>query len=139
MEETLKLIETTFMSRPEELKHIRQVVRETVEKQGASKETIDCVVLAVNEACMNIIQHAYKSAPDCKIILEILLVGGEFVFRLIDFAEPVDKCKIKSRSLDELRPGGLGVHMMHKVMDEVVFLEPCRGAGNILELRKKIH
>lgn len=138
MIDSKKLVKLKFRSSADELIRIRNIVRETAISLGSNKKLADCVVLAVNEACMNIIQHAYKGNSDNDIILEIFTQENELVFHISDFAPPVDKNKIKSRDLDDIRPGGLGVHLMCNVMDMVTFLDPPEGIGNILELRKKI-
>jgi sigma-B regulation protein RsbU (phosphoserine phosphatase) len=56
----------------------------------------------------------------------------------MDFAQPVEVAKIRSRPLDEVRPGGLGVHLMRSVMDHVEFLPPPAGIGNLLQMVKRI-
>ena len=131
-------VELKFRSCADELMRIRSIVRETAISYGADKKAADCVVLAINEACMNIIQHAYGDESEGDIVLEIFNHGDELIFHISDFAPPVDKDKVKSRDLDDVRPGGLGVHLMRNVMDKVTFLDPPEGIGNVLELRKKI-
>ena len=86
---------------------------------------------------MNIIQHGYKQNETGEIILEIYKNSEEIVFRLTDFAPPVDKCTIKSRDLKDVRPGGLGVHFICESMDDIKYLHLPDGAGNILEMTKK--
>lgn len=132
------LAEKTFCSQPSELQAIRQLVRELMEQQGCSEQICNDAIMAVNEACMNIIQHAYCGEADGKIIIEILKDNNFIVFRLTDFGPPVDKRMCKSRDLDDVRPGGLGVHIIESVMDKMEFIEPPPATGNILELRKNI-
>jgi sigma-B regulation protein RsbU (phosphoserine phosphatase) len=83
-------------------------------------------------------KHAYKGNCTGEIILAILREQDEITVRLTDFAEPVDTSACKSRQLDELRPGGLGVHFMSELMDDVRFLETDAGVGNLLQMKKKI-
>lgn len=137
MVQTELIAEIRLLARAEELKRVRDAVRELVAQRGCNAKIAECVVLAVDEACMNIIQHAYHNDPAGEIVVQILNNRDELVFRLIDFAAPVDKTCIRSRDLDDIRPGGLGVHLMSEVMDEVRFVEPPAGAGNALEMRKK--
>ena len=40
--------------------------------------------------------------------------------------------------LDDIRPGGLGVHFIHELMDQVEFLQPSGETGNILQMKKQI-
>jgi sigma-B regulation protein RsbU (phosphoserine phosphatase) len=94
--------------------------------------------IAVNEACTNIIQHAYKGDPSGEIVLEILNNGTDIIFRLTDFAKPVDPAGIKPRDLSDIRPGGLGTHFMREIMDDCSFEQLADGSGNCLEMVKKI-
>lgn len=127
-----------LLSRPERLKPIREAVREMAVAQGCSPENLDCLVMAINEACMNIIQHAYKGDENGEIILEFFRDNDELVVRIHDHADVVDKASIKSRNLDDIRPGGLGVHFIQKVMDVVEYSDRPDTKGNMLEMRKKI-
>jgi len=108
-----------------------------MELLGADSESTDCAVLAVNEACMNVIQHAYGPGRTGEIVLEILNNRDRVKFRVIDFAEPVDTAAVRPRDLDDLRPGGLGVHLIRQVMDEAGFVPAPAGAGNVFEMVKR--
>ncbi|MCW9024049.1 MAG: ATP-binding protein [Gammaproteobacteria bacterium] len=132
------LAKHTYTSQTSELGNIRSMVQEIMEQQGCTEQDSKDAIMAINEACMNIIQHAYCGNPDGKIIIEMFVDNNDLVFRLIDFASPVDKSKCKSRDLDDVRPGGLGIHLIQSVMDDMQFQEPAATTGNILELRKTI-
>ena len=129
----------SFTSDTLELKAIRDWLRENLHRQSCSSNCIDDAILAVNEACMNIIQHAYFGQANGKIIIEIFKDSDFFIFHLTDFAPPVDINKCHPRNLDELRPGGLGLHIIRSIMDDMEFLEPPEDAGNLLELKLNIH
>jgi len=131
------LLELHFPSQAEQLQHVRRQVSEVLQQQCCHTGEIDCAVLAINEACMNIIQHAYGGDGSGRIILKIFDSGEELVFLLIDFATPVEEHKIRPRDLDEIRPGGLGVHFIREMMDECRFLECPDGIGNIFQMRKR--
>jgi anti-sigma regulatory factor (Ser/Thr protein kinase) len=127
-----------FLSRADKLKPVRDVVRALAQRMGCSNENIECMVMAINEACMNVIQHAYGAREDGEVILEFWQDGDDMVIRIHDFAETVNKEHIKSRDLDDIRPGGLGVHLIHKMMDSVDYLDGKDGVGNMLQMRKRI-
>jgi hypothetical protein len=56
-------------------------------------------------------------------------------FRLTDFATHKTRAEeMKSRPLDEIRPGGLGCHLINEIMDEVKLVD-CN-CGNILQMKK---
>ena len=133
-----KLQELRFEARADQLQQVRNVVRAATELKGVTPEVVDLFVLAVDEACANVIKHGYGQDYRGDIILEILYSQGELIFRLTDFAEPVDKGAIKPRDLNDIRPGGLGVHLIREIMDDFKFLEAPDGVGNILEMRKRI-
>lgn len=126
------------LSQADKLKPVREVIKEIAEKQKCAPENVECMVMAINEGCMNIMQHAYAEDEEGEILLEFYKDGQELVVRIYDFAETVDKATIKSRDLDDIRPGGLGVHIINKVMDKVEYLDGPDGIGNLLEMRKKI-
>ncbi len=133
-----QLITLTFCSRASRLKLLRCVVRDAAELVGLDEEASDAVVLAVNEACMNIIQHAYAMDSNGVIDVTVSREGDAIVFRLRDYAASVDTDRIASRDLDDIRPGGLGVHFIQSLMDECGFLEPPDGGGNLFEMKKLI-
>jgi serine/threonine-protein kinase RsbW len=58
-------------SRTENLSQIRNFICDFTSDMGFSTEAIDNIMLAVDEACTNIIKHAYKSYPDGEIIIKI--------------------------------------------------------------------
>jgi sigma-B regulation protein RsbU (phosphoserine phosphatase) len=126
-----------FPARAYQLREIRCVIATALTKQACEKRDIEFIVLAINEACMNIIQHAYKDRGG-EIIVEILHHDNDFLFRITDFADCVDCAGFKSRPLDELRPGGIGIHIMQQVMDEIRFSHREDGSGNILEMKKHL-
>ena len=127
-----------FPARPYQLKQVRFIVQNAMRNTKLTSTEVDRTVLAVNEACMNIIQHGYKQDESGEIILEIFKNSDEVLFRLTDFAAPVDKCDIKGREWEDIRPGGLGVHFICESMDDIKYLHLPDGAGNILEMTKKI-
>ncbi len=127
-----------FLSHADKLKPVREAVRELATRLGCSEQNLDCLVMAINEACMNVMQHAYGEDQNGEIILEIWLDEDELVIRIYDFADKVDRSRIKSRALNDIRPGGLGVHLMHQVMDRVDYVDREGEPGNLLEMRKHI-
>ena len=133
-----QLFEIRFPAIPERLCLVRALVKRTVEVVGCSEDLGEKMVIAVNEACMNVIQHAYKGNDSGEIVLQILNNKSQIVFRLMDFAEPIDLDSVKPRRLDEVRPGGLGVHFIRESIDDGEMGHLEKGTGNYLEMRKKI-
>jgi len=130
------LVTLTFCSRASRLKLLRCVVRDAADLTGLDEQATDAVVLAVNEACMNIIQHAYKMEPNGRIDVTLIREQGALVIQLRDYADKVDIEQVCSRDLDDVRPGGLGVHLIDCLVDECGFLDPPEGAGNLFQMKK---
>lgn len=131
-----ELVFLTICSRPSRLKLLRCVIRDVADMAGLDAQASDAVVLAVNEACMNIIQHGYAMDADGRIDVRVRTEPGALVFELRDYAKRVDVDKVCSRDLDDIRPGGLGVHLIGCLMDESRFLEAPPGGGNLFQMKK---
>ena len=133
------LAEGEYQAKAEQLIVLRDLIRDCLEKEKCAQDFIQRMVLAVNEASMNIIQHAYANQNSGIFRVEIYTDGKELTFCLTDFAPIVDKKTIKSRNLDDIRPGGLGIHFINELMDRVEYLEtPGKDCGNILQMTKQI-
>ena len=132
------ILELRTPARPRELKRIRDAVRKTVTAAGCGEACTVDIVMAVDEACQNIIRHAYGKDRDGEIVLEIEQQGEDLIFSLVDFAPPIDPARVKPRDLDDVRPGGLGTHLIQRVMDSADFIEPPPGCGNLLRMVKRI-
>lgn len=143
MIETQKLLAYQFPACAEEMCTVRQKLRGALASCSQSEFLVNSLVLAVGEACMNIIQHAYGKDEKGDIVLEVELQNDgrnrNMVFRLTDFARR-KSCQeeMRSRPLDEIRPGGLGCHIINQVMDEVKLLECAQPCGNVLQMRKTL-
>jgi sigma-B regulation protein RsbU (phosphoserine phosphatase) len=77
------------------------------------------IVLAADEAVTNVIRHTYQGSPDQEIILSAEITGGHFHLRLRDFGPPVDPQKLKGRDLSDIKPGGLGLHLLRNIFTVV--------------------
>jgi len=119
------------------------VVRAAVEKMcllvGFDAESAGGITLSVDEALTNIIRHAYDGAGDKPIEIELLPRRSPrgLQISLRDYGRPVDPSRIKSRDLSDIKPGGLGVHIMQQCVDRVQYTRPP-GGGTLLTLVKSI-
>ncbi len=87
------------------LKLIRSSVYAAPRMCGFAEEPVENIVLAIDEACQNIIVHGYDGRDDGVIILALFRDPAGILVQLRDFAP--------------LRPGKLGSHFMHEIMDKV--------------------
>jgi sigma-B regulation protein RsbU (phosphoserine phosphatase) len=130
------LVSLTFPARAEELHPVRELVRETCEKCGCPPALAQDLVIAIGEACQNVVRHAYKGVDDGVATLDILCRDGMLEFCLKDTAPPVDREKVKPVWPKEVHPGGLGVCLIHNIMDRVEYLPAPSGQGNLLRMVK---
>ena len=128
----------TFPARADALQAVREVVNNACETCGCETETATDIVIAVGEACQNVVRHAYEEHEEGDATLEIYCKGGILDFRLRDSARPVDREKIKPKWPKELGPGGLGICLIHDIMDKVDYLPLPEGQGNLLRMVKSI-
>lgn len=135
MDASETVVDIRVLSEPNQLKVLRQRVKEVVASTGFSSKEQQELVLAVDEACSNIIRHAYHFESDREIHLIILKTDEALIFQLSDDANQVDTSKFKPREWDQIRPGGLGLHFIQEVMDKVAFIE-AETMGNTLEMVK---
>ena len=132
------LFEVRFPSAPDRLYMVRTLVKRAAEIVGCDKQLSDRLVIAVNEACMNVMQHAYRGDDTGEIILEIHNNDSQIRFQLTDFAEPVDLASVRPRDLEDVRPGGLGTHFIREIMDECEMGHLEGGKGNYLRMVKNL-
>lgn len=135
---TTTVFSHTICARAAELKGMREQLRAALLARGVDKDSCGDIVLAIDEACQNIIRHAYGQECDEEICLEVERRDQTLVLRLQDYAEPVNVDTIRPRDLEDLRPGGLGTHFIQELMDEVEIVPSDTGRGNLLKMTKKI-
>ena len=129
----------TVRSDPADLPQVREAVRRVSAAAGFDDEEAARLVLAVDEAVANVIKHGYDGRLDRPVELDLEGVEEEGVrgirFVVRDFGKQVSPETICGRDLDDVRPGGLGVHIIRTVMDRVAYA-PAAGGGMRLEMVK---
>lgn len=108
---------------------VRGALEKLTEVLGLPPEACRAVVLAVDEALTNVIRHAYLGRTDepVEVTFRHCQAHGDDGSRdaleivLEDHGIPVKAEEMRGRSLDEVRPGGLGLHFIRENMDRVKF------------------
>ncbi len=99
---------------------VRSAVGQLAGLCGFEEEEVQFIILAVDEACSNVIRHAYEGRTDGEIRLRCSAREDRIEFRLVDRGRaPGTADRLQPRSLEEVRPGGLGTHLIRSIMDEV--------------------
>jgi anti-sigma regulatory factor (Ser/Thr protein kinase) len=108
---------------------VRCLVERISQRLGFADEEVGGITLAVDEACANVIRHAYGNRPDERIVLTLNIKEDRLEIHIRDFGRPPQPKDLKSRDLKEIRPGGLGIHFIKSAMDEVRYDAPPDGGG----------
>ena len=128
-----------FIATKDQLKNIRAFVKSLLNEKDFSKDETEKIILAVGEASMNIVQHAYKGGNEGKKIkVEIEIKEKKLFVHLFDQGKPVVPENIKPRDLKNIKPGGLGSFFIGEIMDEVKFMSIGKDWINHLVLTKNL-
>lgn len=122
-----------IQSDPKYLSVIRMVTVKMGELQGLSESAIEDIKLGVDEACSNVIKHAYGGDIHQSILIKYKMTSRGFEVLIEDHGMKVQPESIEGRNLDDIRPGGLGVHLIKRAFDIFQFDQRKR-KGNRLRL-----
>jgi serine/threonine-protein kinase RsbW len=126
----------------ERLTEIAAFVTQAARKAGLNDDEVFHVEMAVDEACSNVIEHAYASKTGDIDLACTCPATGQFEVVIRDSGQPFDPGEIPvpnwgtPADLDNLNEGGLGLYFIRKLMDEVRF-EYVPGQGNRLTMLKR--
>ncbi len=124
-------IEMAITSDLERIPEVRKAGEGLAVALGFDEEEAKMVALTIDEALANVIRHGYDNKPGQPIqvfMSEIRDANGRGIQIVMkDRARKVDPSQIRGRCLDDIRPGGLGVHLMRTVMDEVTHTPAAQG------------
>ncbi|MFH1067225.1 MAG: ATP-binding protein [bacterium] len=120
---------------PSNLCEGRKFVEAWAKFAGFSDVTVGHIVLGCDEAAANVFRHAYNGKPG-PITWQASVEDNTLVLCLKDEGAAVEPSQICGRSLDELKPGGLGTVLMSQIFDHVEYLPQAK--GTLLLLKKQI-
>mgnify|MGYP001160505454 CR=1 FL=1 len=114
-----------ILSQTGKLNIVRNFVFEAALRFGFDEETASKIMLAVDEACTNVIKHSYEFVPGKEIDLEIVTHDRRFEVVIIHMGRPFDPDSVKTPDMkkyfSQFRRGGLGMHLMRTLMDTVEY------------------
>jgi serine/threonine-protein kinase RsbW len=138
-------VERKFMlqvpSSTENLALIREFVGSTAQQAGLDPTEAAGLEMAVDEACANVIEHAYGHDVTKEVIVRVTLDGETLSIDIEDTGRGFDPGAVGQEELEQLiskrKTGGLGMRLMTKLMDEVRYeIEP--GKKNALHMTKRL-
>jgi serine/threonine-protein kinase RsbW len=121
-----------FASHTGNLALMRNCVRDFLNGYPFSDKQRLLMVLGVDEACTNIIRHAYRLRDDQLIALHMEESRTCIRMRLRDYGQQVGPHEMKGRSGNMLKPGGLGLYLIRTAFDGVDYVLKHRGTELVL-------
>lgn len=129
-------------SSTENLAIIREFLTNIGTQAGFSEIDVSKLVLAVDEACANVMEHAYGHDADKEVFIRATFDEEMLRIDVEDTGRGFDSSAVKpaelERLMNERRSGGLGMHLMKTLMDEVRY-EIGPGLKNELHMMKRIN
>lgn len=137
----VQAVKVELPSQTDYISLVRQFVGGVAKKAGFTDIDIEKIELALDEACSNVLQHAYKFETNNryeielivdKLKLDIIITDQGDSFQFHDHVAPDIE-----QHISELNVGGLGIFIMQQMMDEVRY-ESLPDSGNVLRMVKYI-
>lgn len=128
----MKKRQLEFSSQTGNLALMRNFVRRFLDTFPFSERERTLMVLGVDEACTNIIRHAYDLREDQLIALSLEQSGDCVRMRLRDFGQQVPAEVMKRPLREVIKPGGLGLHLIRTAFDHVDYILQSRGTELVL-------
>lgn len=129
----------TFPARFDSLAAIGEFVTRAADAAGLDARAVYAVQLAVDEACSNIIEHAYGGEGRGDIECTYIINSHGLTVILRDYGCPFDPTSVPEpdlcASLEDRQAGGLGLYCIRQLMDQVCF-EFTSDSGNVLTMVK---
>ncbi len=121
-----------FSSHTSNLALMRGFVRRFLDGLPFSEKERTLMVLGVDEACTNIIRHAYHLRDDQPIALSLEANRECVCLRLRDYGHQCSPENMQGRAHDLIKPGGLGLHLIRNAFDNVDYIMKRRGTELVL-------
>ena len=121
-QETYRIV---IPSQTDRLHDVRKFISDLARQHGFQDDDINKITIAVDEACTNIIKHAYKYSPEGNIFISTKYDSHNFIVSITDEGKHFDPSQVPEPDLlqyqGQKRAGGLGMFLMKKLMDEVKY------------------
>ena len=129
MEKRFELIASSEILSP-----FRKELRQILNQAGWEKKTVEEILLAVDEALTSIIRHAYQKKAG-KMAVTVKISDATIEIVLEDWGQRFDPTQVPPPELPRHKPGGLGVHFIRTIMDQMIYDDQFT-EGNRLRLIK---
>lgn len=121
-----------FTSHTANLALMRNFLRKFLARHPFSEKQRTLMVLGVDEACTNVIRYAYDLRDDQPIALSVEALSTCVRMRLRDYGEQTPEDQMRGRVQNQVKPGGLGLHLIRNAFDKVDYILKPRGTELVL-------
>ena len=124
----------------QELERLEPFLEDFFNKNSLDPTLLPSVDLALEEAMVNVMMYAYPEGTKGEMTLTAKVENDMIQFEMRDQGVPFNPLQQKEADLDvplrERQIGGLGIHLIKEIMDEMEYAH--EGYCNILKMRKKV-
>ena len=121
-----------FSSHTANLALMRNFVRKFLSRHPFSEKQRTLMVLGIDEACTNVIRYAYDLRDDQPIALSVEALNTCVRMRLRDYGDQTPSHQMRGRNHSDVKPGGLGLHLIRNAFDKVDYILKPRGTELVL-------
>ncbi len=135
------MVTKSFPGRLESLEKIGEFIQQVARSACLTDRDVYAVQLAVDEACTNIIEHAYHGKEVGDIVCTCDVERDSLKVVLLDQAIPFNPGAQPEPNvhlpLEEVKPRGLGLFLMRKMMDDVKFEKAPEGGNRLTMIKRR--
>lgn len=135
-EQTQREMILVLPSDPFYLRPLRSSVLSLFQLAGVEEQPARMAALAVEEAWTNIYRHTYEGRCDCPIRIEARLLVDRIELTLIDYGRRCKEETFLPQMRDPLKPGGLGLQLIHQVFDDVRYDGSADGENRLCLVKR---
>lgn len=122
----IKEFQLKVKSKTDNLSEIRKFIQTHALEAGISNSIISNIILATDEACTNVIKHAYNNHPDGEILIKVQYSDKKFSIIIIDHGSAFNPENVPEPDIQKYyrqkKVGGLGMFLMKHLMDDVKYV-----------------
>lgn len=141
LQSDIKPVDAVFEGKRESLQVLRTFVTAFLMDhcKNISSDLSDLIILAINEAFANVVEHNYEKFQDRKgreIYVEAESRGDYICFRLFWDGEDFEWSEVRAPDLSEMKGGGYGVSLMRSIMDSISYSSNINGVQQLCLVKK---
>lgn len=128
----------TLNATTKNLSRVRNFVSSQAKKHGFKDNQINDIRLAVDEACTNVIKHAYRYDETKEFNVDLEFDNSSLLIEITDYGAGFNPSKYEAPNLQkrikQKKRGGMGIFLIKNLMDELTYNSD--GSKNVIKMIK---